>query len=147
MGDLPLIDVGPEGTAANQTLVAPGLKGDPIPYVPKVTAQVAGDYRWDLSDHLRGTLHADVSYSGSSWTEFRHTSEFQRFLPAFATVGIRAAIGGIDDQWTLAVFATNLFDARTPVTKNSGTVYGGFDQVRAISIAPRIIGFDFSKTF
>jgi Cu-Zn family superoxide dismutase len=26
MGDLPLIDVGPEGTAANQTLVAPRLK-------------------------------------------------------------------------------------------------------------------------
>lgn len=132
---------------SNQTLIAPGLKGDPIPFVPKVTAQGGAQYAWDAGGGLRATLRSDVSYGGPSWTEFRHTSAFQRRLPAFTTVGARLSLEGREDGWTIAMFVNNLFDADTVVTKLSANVYGGLNNVRAISLMPRTIGLDFSKRF
>ncbi|WP_052215658.1 TonB-dependent receptor [Sphingomonas sp. ERG5] len=132
---------------ANQTLVAPGLKGDPIPYVPKATVQGSVQYSWALSPNLKGLLRSDVYYSGSSWTEFRHTSAFQRELPAYATIGLRAGISDADDDWSVALFANNLTNSAAIVAKLSANAFGGLDKVRAISITPRTIGIDLMKHF
>lgn len=132
---------------SNQSLLASGLKGDPIPQVPKVTAQGSAQYGWDVGSSAKALLRSDVYYSGASWTEFRHTSEFQRRLPAYAIVSLRAGISAADDNWSVSLFVKNLFDDDTVVTKLSGNVYGGLAKVRAISNVPRTIGIDMMKHF
>lgn len=132
---------------ANQNLVASGLKGDAVPYVPKVTAQGSAQYDWTLSSHIGAMVRADVSYSGSSWTVFHHTNAFQQRMPAYTTIGLRAGLNGIDDEWSLAIFVNNLTNSDAVISKASGSIYGGLDHVRAISITPRTIGLDLSKHF
>lgn len=132
---------------SNQSLLAAGLKGDDIPSVPKVTAQGSAQYSWQLSDTLKANLRGDAYYNGSSWTEFRHTSAFQRRLPAYTLVSLRAGIGGADDSWSASLFVSNLLNDDTVVSKLSGNVYGNLDNVRAISNVPRTIGLDLTKRF
>lgn len=132
---------------SNQNLVASGLKGDQIPYVPKVTAQGSAQYDWSLTSDMSAMLRADVSYSGASWTVFHHYDTFQQRLPAFATVNLRAGISGAKDQWSVALFVNNLTNEDAVISKASGSIYGGLDHVRAISVTPRTIGIDFSKHF
>lgn len=132
---------------ANQSLLASGLKGDAIPFVPKATAQGGAQYEWSAGGDLQASVRADISYGGPSWTEFRHTSAFQRRLPAYTSIGARASLGGVHDRWNVALFVSNLLDADTVVTKMSANVYGGLDNVRAISLTPRTIGIDFTKRF
>ncbi|MCJ2188680.1 TonB-dependent receptor [Novosphingobium beihaiensis] len=132
---------------SNQNLVASGLKGDPIPFVSKVTAQGSAQYDWALSEGLSGVVRADVSYSGKSWTVFHHENAFQQYLPSFTTVNLRAGISGDVDQWSVALFVNNLTDEDAIISKSSGNIFGGLDKVRAISITPRTIGIDFSKHF
>jgi outer membrane receptor protein involved in Fe transport len=131
----------------NQSLLASGLKGDDIPSVPKVTLQGGAQYDWDLSPTLKANVRSDVFYNSSTWTEFRHTSAFQRRLPAYAVVSLRAGFGAQDDNWSASLFINNLFNDDTVISKLSANVYGGLDNVRAISNVPRTIGIDFTKRF
>jgi outer membrane receptor protein involved in Fe transport len=131
----------------NQSLLAAGLKGDDIPSVPKVTAQGGAQYGWNLGSTTKATIRSDVYYSGSSWTEFRHTSAFQRRLPAYAIVSLRAGVSAQDDSWSASLFVNNLFNDDTVISKLSSNVYGSLNNVRAISNVPRTIGIDVTKNF
>jgi outer membrane receptor protein involved in Fe transport len=131
----------------NQTLIASGLKGDPIPSVPKTTVQGGVQYGWALNPSIKATLRSDVYYSGSSWTVFRRTNAYQNELPAYATVSLRAGISAADDSWSASLFVNNLFDDKTVIGKLSASVYGGLNNVRAISNVPRTIGIDVMKHF
>ena len=130
----------------NQTLQAPGKEGDAIPYVPSLTAQANVEYGWDLTAKLRASVRADVYYSGSSWTTFPHTNAFQDRLPSYATAGLRGTISGPGD-WSVSVFANNLFDSDAVINKLSSTVFGNLNNVRAIGLTPRTIGVDVTKHF
>jgi outer membrane receptor protein involved in Fe transport len=132
---------------SNQNLVASGLKGDDIPSVPRVTGQGSAEYGWDLSHSLKAMVRSDAYFSGSSWTEFVHTSAYQRRLPAYALVSLRAGISAADDNWSVSLFVNNLFDDNTVVSKLSANVYGSLNNVRAISNVPRTIGIDLMKHF
>lgn len=132
---------------SNQSLLASGLKGDAIPSVPKTTLQGSAQYGWAIGSTLKANLRGDAYYNSSSWTEFRHTSEFQRRLPAYTLVSLRAGIGAADDNWTASLFVRNLLDDRSVVSKLSGNVYGSLNNVRAISNVPRTIGIDLTKNF
>ena len=131
----------------NQSLLASGLKGDDIPSVPKVTVQGGVHYGWAVGDGLRASLRGDANYNSSTWTEFRHTSAFQRRLPAYTVVSLRAGIGAADENWSASLFVNNLLDDRSEVSKLSGNVYGSLNNVRAISNVPRTIGIDLTKRF
>jgi outer membrane receptor protein involved in Fe transport len=132
---------------SNQSLLAAGLKGDDIPSVPKVTVQGGAQYGWALGSRLRADLRADAYYNSSTWTEFRRTNEFQRRLPAYTLVSLRAGIGAADGNWTASLFVNNLLDDDSVVSKLSANVYGSLDNVRAISNVPRTIGIDLTKSF
>jgi len=130
----------------NQTLLATGVRGDPIPYVPKVTVQASAQYSWALSPTYRAMLRADANYTGSSWTTFPHTNAFQDYLPSYVTESLRAILSGPAD-WSVSAFVNNLANSSAVVNKNSGTIYGGLNNVRAISLAPRTIGIEVTKHF
>ena len=135
---------------SNQTLIAAGVKGNAIPYVPNVTAHANIEYGWALADELWASVRADAYYSGSSWTTFPHTgaavSAFRDELPSYATVGLRGTISGPGD-WSASIFANNLFDNDAVINKLSQNVFGSLDNVRAISLTPRTIGIDVTKHF
>jgi iron complex outermembrane receptor protein len=130
----------------NQTLVAPGVRGDPIPFVPKVTAQVSAQYSWALSPAYKATLRADANYNGSSWTQFPHTNAFQQYLPSYETESLRATLSGPAD-WNVSAFVNNLSNSSAVTNKLSSTLYGGLNNVRAISLVPRMIGIEVTKHF
>lgn len=131
---------------ANQTLLASGLKGDPIPYVPKATLQASAQYGWSVASDLKATLRYDLYYSSESWTAFRHTDAFQQKLPAYTTQSVRATLSRKDD-WSASVFVNNLADSDAVVNKLSNNAYGGLNNVRGISLTPRTIGVDLTKHF
>ncbi|WAC25247.1 TonB-dependent receptor [Blastomonas sp. SL216] len=132
---------------SNQSLLAPGLKGDDIPSVPKFTIQGAAQYGWELSGATTASLRADVYHQSSTWTEFRHTNVFQRFLPSNTLVSLRASVAGSDGGWSIGVFVNNLLNSDTVVSKASANIFGGLNNVRAISNVPRTIGLDVTKRF
>jgi outer membrane receptor protein involved in Fe transport len=131
---------------ANQTLQAAGLRSDRIPYVPEVTVQVSAQYGWALSRAYHAMLRADANYSGSSWTTFPHTNTFQDYLPAYVTGSMRATLSGSTD-WSVSAFVYNLTDSSAVVNKLSSNAYGGLNNVRAISLAPRTVGIEVTKHF
>jgi len=91
-------------------------------------------------------LRADANYTGSSWTTFPHTNAFQDYLPSYVTESLRATLSGPAD-WSVSAFVNNLANSSAVVNKNSGTIYGGLNNVRAISLAPRTIGIEVTKHF
>jgi len=131
---------------ANQTLLAPGVRGDQIPYVPEVTAQVSAQYGWALSPGYRAMLRADANYTGSSWTTFPQTNAFRDYLPSNVTENLRATLSGPAD-WSVAAFVINLADSNAVVNKLSSNAFGGLNNVRAISLAPRTVGIEVTKHF
>ena len=130
----------------NQTLQAAGLRGDRIPYVPEVTAQASAQYSWALSPAYQAMLRADANYNGSSWTTFPPTNTFQHYLPAYVTGSLRATLSGPAD-WSVSAFVYNLADSSAVINKLSNNAFGGLNNVRAISLAPRTIGIEVTKHF
>ena len=131
---------------ANQTLQAPGLRGDRIPYVPEVTAQLSAQYSWALSSAYRATLRADANYTGSSWTTFPQTNAFRDYLPSNVTESLRATVNAPAD-WSCAAFVNNLTNSNAVINKLSSNAFGGLNNVRAISLTPRTVGIEVTKHF
>jgi outer membrane receptor protein involved in Fe transport len=131
----------------NAVILAPGKKGDFIPFVPKVTLQGSIQYSVPISRSLKTLVRSDVYYSGSSWTDFQHTSVFQQYLPAYATVALRAGLSGINDDWSVSIYVDNLTNNDAQISKLSNFSLGSLDNVRAISLPPRTYGVQLTKRF
>lgn len=93
-----------------------GLAGDPLPWVPKWSGALHGDYEFPIAAGTRGFFGASVNYVG------KRTAEFNQRLPSlpgdppgpliripgYAEVDLR---GGVHlDHWRIEAFAHNLFD-------------------------------------
>jgi outer membrane receptor protein involved in Fe transport len=131
----------------DEIILAPGKKGDLIPFVPKVTFQGGVQYGKEVSPTLKAFVRGDVYYSGSSWTDFERTDAFQQRLPAYATLSLRLGLSARNDSWDASVFANNVTNNNAQISKLSNFSLGSLDNVRAISLAPRTIGIDFTKHF
>ncbi|MGE4408962.1 MAG: TonB-dependent receptor [Sphingobium sp.] len=131
---------------SNQNLVASGLKGDPIPMVPNVTAQGGIQYSWGLGSALSAKLRGDAQFQGGTWTRFRHTSAVQGHIPAYATFNIRAELSDDDNAWSASLFINNVANSDAVTNKFASTIYGA-NNVRAISVVPRTIGLELSRRF
>lgn len=138
---------------ANALLIYASQKGDFIPYSPTATAHASAEYDWDLTSQLRASIRAEGAFTGSSWTQYEHTNAFEQRLPSYSTADIRGTISGPGD-WSVSIFANNLFDNDAPVNKLTQILYGapaagtpGPYATRAISLTPRTIGVDVTKHF
>lgn len=128
----------------------PGLNGDRVPYVPHWSFSARGEYETPLSATWNGYLRSDVSFKGSSYTQFRPVSAAQLAagipqnyyteIPSYwlwnARVGAR--MGDLD----LSVFVDNI--------TNEFAVIGANHDVNALryyTARPRTIGFGASMKF
>jgi iron complex outermembrane recepter protein len=118
-------------------------KGERLPFVPKWTASLGGDYSWSLSDRLSGNVGGTLRHVGARTVSFdQSVSDPQFRLDAYTLVDLRAGIGTADERYSLNLFVRNLFDERA---ETSGETGRGFPN---ITIArPRSYGVSASARF
>ncbi len=129
----------------NQNVLAPGKKGDRIPYVPEVTAGIAAQYTVPLSSSLNGFARFDASYFGPSTSELRPDNPFYRPLDGYGLVHARIGSERPDGTLGLYAFTSNLFNdvAVQSITANSTTV----GQTLVTSAPPRTVGVNVRMRF
>jgi iron complex outermembrane recepter protein len=90
------------------TSVAYAATGDVLPYTPKLTFAVSGDYRFPLDARTQAFVGATMSYQGSKFTSYG-ADQLNMKIPSYAAVNLRA---GVDwERYTLAFHIENLTNA------------------------------------
>ncbi len=129
----------------NALVLAPGLKGDRIPYIPQFTAAASAQYDFPLSETLGGMMRVDFRHSGSYHSSFRPTDVYDRKTDSYELVNVRAGVEGEDKKWGAYLFVTNLFDA-TAITRTSSSGIG-LGRTVVTSAGPRTIGLNLRYGF
>lgn len=87
-----------------------GIKGDDLPFTPKYSISLNGDYEWDLSDSITASFGGSMRFlskqSGAFDGTYRAANGRQRQLPSYEVIDLRA---GLDfGQFKLEGFVRNL---------------------------------------
>jgi len=141
-----------------------GRKGDPLPYAPKFTLGLNGDYNFALSDSWNGYVGASFRHIGKRSTDYAFSYPIPGVLPAlpasptipgYNTVDLRAGVNG--DNWNISVYVKNLTNKRgivqassfqnyVPVAGATNPVTGMLEDNASI-ITPRLMGISVSRSF
>ena len=119
-----------------------GKSGDRLPFVPKISASLASDYRWGVGNGWSATVGGSVSRVGERISDY--SANPQVHLPAYTTVDLNAALDNA--SWRLSVYVKNL-------TNNEGVVYLGARGIlptqpwSAGLVRPRTIGAQATYSF
>jgi iron complex outermembrane recepter protein len=134
-------------TDATLTSDAPsvgGSSGDPLPFAPKWSTAVDGDYTFPVFASYKGFVGAQWSYVGTRSTDFASsTVSGQVGLPHYNTVDAR--LGVDNDRYRVTLYAKNLNDSRA-VTNFVDTGSPGLNGDITV-IQPRTIGLTLSAKF
>ena len=125
-----------------------GVKGDRMPYAPRFTIGLNGDYDFAVGGGWNGYVGASYSYLGDRESDFTFNGSPRYSVPGYYTVNLRA--GAIYGPWTIALYAKNLTDQR-------GIVQGGGNgalnpvtgkmEAGAYLVTPRTLGISVSRDF
>lgn len=119
------------------------VKGDQVPYVPKLSFSASADYSFPISDTVNGLFWANVQYIGDRHTEFNHDPETNyRKMDAFTVANMRFSVMWNDFDFSL--YAHNLFDSGGVVRALRRPP---FDPDAVIRTQPRTFGFIVRKYF
>jgi outer membrane receptor protein involved in Fe transport len=140
------------GTGLNLT---GGLDGDHLPFIPKLSATFAADYRWDLTDSVKAfagaTFHTQSDQKGGFNAAYRARFGRQINLEGYSTFDLH---GGIDlKPFTVEAYVRNLFNsnglvnASYPQTIATGLGGTGQPLATATSVRPRTIGVNVGARF
>ncbi|HWU01340.1 MAG TPA: TonB-dependent receptor, partial [Novosphingobium sp.] len=126
-------------------VTAAGLKGDRIPYVPKFTGGVSAEYNWAMSSRIAGMARIDLRHASGSYSDFRPTGTYTRFMKGYELVNLR--VGGTLDDGRLGVylFVNNLFDTTAILRATSSAILVG--RTAVTSAQPRTIGLNLQTKF
>jgi outer membrane receptor protein involved in Fe transport len=106
--------------------------GQEVLYTPNWTTSVVVDYRVPFSNSVAAFLRGDWEYTGQSKGSFQVTST-EYINPAYSTANVQAGLNIF--QLELAVYAKNVFDARTIIQEPQiNSVIEGY------TLRPRTIG-------
>jgi iron complex outermembrane receptor protein len=136
-------------TDAQLTSPAPavnGVSGDPLPYAPKWSTSVNGEYEWPVFADYRGFVGALWSFIGSRSTDFGSSAAAvpaQVGLPSYDTV--EARLGIENERYRVSLFAKNLGDVRGIASYVNGGAPGLNGDVAIIP--PRTVGLTLSAKF
>ncbi len=145
MGNFSYIDAKLTQNQNTGVTATSGLKGDRIPYVPKIMGGGSAQYSWPLTSSLSGFLRADFNYVGSSWSDFRPNYVYARKVDDYALVNARIGVEEPDNKWGVYLFVTNLFDATAITRSTSSAIAVG--RTLVTSATPRTIGVNFRTNF
>ena len=141
-----------------------GRSGDPLPYAPKFTVSLSGDYDFALGANWHGYLGASFRRVGPRSTDFAFSYPIPGVLPTlpsspripgYNTVDLRA--GASYDRWNIDFYVKNLTNRRGIVQASSFQNYvpvagatnpvTGFAENNASIITPRLIGLSVTRNF
>ncbi len=113
---------------ADAPAIVGGLKGDMLPFSPKISFGLNGDYRWSLGEkvgaHVGGSLRHLSHQSAAFDPTFRTTYGRQRRIPAYDVVDVNA---GIDfGRFALDAYVKNLGNSHGITSTTGTTVFGAF---------------------
>lgn len=125
-------------------MLAPGRKGDKLPYTPEFTANATVQYNYDLPmGGWQGFLRGEYAYKGSANSELNAKSRFNRRMDSYQIVNLRAGFNNADGDLDVSVYAENVFDERGDVRLRVEDSLLTFKWTNP----PRTIGFDVTKRF
>jgi len=122
-----------------------GRDGDRLPFVPKTTVSLAGDYRWGIAAFGGGwsaTVGGSVSRTGDRISDY--SANPRTTLPAYTTVDLNAAVDNAN--WRFSAYVKNL-------NNSDGVIYLGSRGVlpsqpwSAGYVRPRTIGLQGTYAF
>jgi iron complex outermembrane recepter protein len=135
-----------------QTVVAagtPGVTGDRMPYIPRLSISGQGEYDHPLSDTVAGYLQSDFTYHGNSFSAFQPSTpaqiaagqnDYYTALPSYFLLDLRAGIRF--DQYDLSVYAQNVTNSLAVLG-----VHADHDGTRIYPAAPLTVGVHLAAHF
>ncbi|UAK25809.1 TonB-dependent receptor [Sphingomonas nostoxanthinifaciens] len=129
----------------NATILAAGLKGDRIPYVPKMTMGGSAEYRFPLNRSLNAYLRGDYNHLSDSYSDFRPNATYTRRIPAYDMVNARVGIETADGKRGVYLYVNNLFNALGITREFSGAFWVG--RTLTNSATPRTVGLNLRTAF
>ncbi len=122
-----------------------GLVGDPIPYVPKTTFSLTGNYEWPLGvGEMSGTVGADYSHISSRNSALEtQPAGFVEVFPGYETTSLRAGVK--TERWRALVNLTNVFNNTATIADT--TVQQGLYPQANIPNRPRTLSVTFQTKF
>jgi iron complex outermembrane receptor protein len=135
-------------TDAKLTTPAPavhGDSGDPLPYAPKWSTSIDGEYDFALFANYKGFAGATWSYVGTRSTDFGSSQDqiSQVGLPSYNTYAVR--VGVDNDHYRVTLYGKNLGDSRGITSYQSSGAPGLMGEAGVIQ--PRTIGVTLSAKF
>ncbi|MGC1303979.1 MAG: TonB-dependent receptor [Caulobacteraceae bacterium] len=129
----------------NPNVVAPGRKGDPIPYTPDFSLGGAAEYRWPISDRLQASLRAQGHLVGVSHTQFETSNPYDRKIPQTGLVDLRISLDDTGHGRSASLYVANLLDAEAIQYATAAATTGG--KTLVTSARPRTLGLQLSQAF
>ena len=142
-----------------------GFEGDKLPWIPRHTFSLNGDYEWYLTGTTQAFVGATLAHTGKQSADFvagevvgvDPDGEFifdftpQRRVPSYTTLNLRA--GAQFGRFLVEAFARNVTNSRgiTSLTDVDDALTGGNplnnQAIRASFIQPRTIGISLGAEF
>lgn len=129
----------------NGTVVAPGRKGDRIPYVPHWAGGLGAQYVAPFSAALSLFSRVDASCVGSSRSELRPDNPFRRRIDAYGLVNLRLGVQSPTTSWAAFVFVNNVAGATAIHYATANGVTLG--ETSVTSASPRTFGLNLRRFF
>ncbi|MGC1303312.1 MAG: TonB-dependent receptor [Caulobacteraceae bacterium] len=126
-------------------VAAPGRFGNRIPYVAELQGDLSISYTHPIRDGMNGTVRADESYTGGSYSSFPPTDPARDKLPAYALTNFRLGVEAPDANWGAYFFIRNALDRTAIVWEATNATTGEVPE--AASAAPRTFGINLRKKF
>ncbi|MGQ0834084.1 MAG: TonB-dependent receptor [Gammaproteobacteria bacterium] len=125
-------------------VVAPGRKGDELPFIPGFTANATAQYDWALPVYnWDGFVRGEYAYRGSSDSELQTASRFNREQSAYDIVNLRTGVYRSDTGLNLTLYVENVFDERGDLRVRDEDSLLTFKWTNR----PRTVGLDLTKNF
>ncbi|TCV97775.1 outer membrane receptor protein involved in Fe transport [Luteibacter rhizovicinus] len=121
-----------------------GLKGNPLPYVPKWNANLGADYNFPMGT-WSGFLGGNFSYVGRRAAEFNTVPSPRYYLPSYNNIDLYA--GANVGNWTFKVYAKNLANKRGITSVWPETQSSIASPFNATLQTPRTVGVSASVDF
>lgn len=115
--------------------------GDRLPGTPKSSGNITGLYVTELKNGWVLDANATYSYLGKRTTRMRALES--QTLDSYAIVDASVAVSS--SNWTMRLFAVNLFDENARISQNPTTQFG--DLAPAMARRPRTIGLSVNYRF
>lgn len=125
-----------------------GAKGDRMPYAPRFTLSLNGDYDFVLGGGWNGYVGGSYAYVGDRESNFTFNGDPRFSVPGYYTVNLRA--GAIHGPWTVALYAKNVTDQRGIVLGGGNPTLNpvtGKMEAGAYIVTPRTVGISVSRDF